>query len=225
MKKKSKSVKRSKKKEVNSKVMATVNETPKEIRVVKTNEIHQPKEVQKPVETKKTVDTSGKLKIMAIVVLFGILIYLVFLNLQNTLQFGPEIDQESFKEIFASAENVYIIMDVRNTNDPVNSNNVLQCGVDFAASSGMGGKTVVPMSFSNDGCVTPTGTLSLEDCTTMLKDGITVYVKAGNEQAKYYNAGMVVSVGSDYTLGACSINVIHLPVPVPQEGSNSTESS
>lgn len=192
----------------------------------KTEGLKQPAEVQKPAEIKKTDDTGGKLKLLAVVMLFGVLLYLVyyFMTLQS-LQFspGPEIDQDSFKEVFSSAQNVYIVMDVRNSNNSTISNNILQCGVDFAASSGMGGKTVVPLSFSDDGCVIPTGYISLANCSTMLKDGITIYVKAGNDQARYYSNGMVVSVGSGYTLGACGIKLINLPIPVPQENSNSTE--
>lgn len=208
-------------------IMTTVVEKPKAVEAEKTDEIKQ--EVKsKPEENKKTVDNLGKFKPLALVLLFGILIYLVyyFLNFQN-LQFfpGPEIDQESFKEVFASAQNIYIVMDVRNIKDPVSSNHVLQCGVDFAASSGMGGKTVVPLSFSDDGCIIPTGYIPPSNCSAMLKDGITIYVKAGNDKAKYYANGMVVSVGSNYTLGMCSINVVNLPVPVPQENSNSTEAS
>lgn len=214
MKKKSKS---SQKKLQIEPVPPTIVEKPKIEEVI-------PVEIKKIADSsdnKKIADSSDKFKLLAVVLLFGVLIYFVYhFYFQNQQFSGPEITQDSFKEIFSSAQNVYIVMDVRGAN---NSNSILQCGVDFAASSGMGGKTVVPLSFSDDGCVSPNGYIPFANCSAMLKNGITVYVKAGNSQVKYYKDGMVVSVGSNYTLGVCGIKV--LPVPIPQESSNSTETS
>ncbi|MEW6036237.1 MAG: hypothetical protein AB1529_06500 [Candidatus Micrarchaeota archaeon] len=117
---------------------------------------------------------------------------------------GQEVDAETFKGIFLDAEKVYIVMDVRSAPDGV-SNNVLQCGVDFAASSGMGGKTVTPLSMGREGCVAPDGVHTYDECFAMLKDGITIYVKDGPGGARYYSNGMVVTVGPEYKLGACGI--------------------
>ncbi|MFH0884124.1 MAG: hypothetical protein V1861_00255 [Candidatus Micrarchaeota archaeon] len=147
------------------------------------------------------------------IMVFGLLAAVLFLAYyfitlsENSFVPGTEVDAETFKGIFTHSENVYIVMDVRGAPDNVVANNVLQCGVDFAASSGMGGKIVTPISFGNDGCVTPDGFHKPKECFAMLSNGVTIYVKEGPGGAKYYSNGMVVLVGNQYSLGTCGIKV------------------
>jgi hypothetical protein len=174
--------------------------------------IEQPEMKEKPEMTKEKQDEIGfPYKLAAVAVLFIIAVcmtvYFVFIGYPNQ-QFipGTEITQEEFKDVFASAEKIYIVMDVRNANTSTISDNVLQCGIDFAASSGMGGKTVSYLSISSEGCVTPTNMDNQIDyCISMLQDGLAVYVMAGNGSATYYSNGMVVTVGENYTQGQCGI--------------------
>jgi hypothetical protein len=151
---------------------------------------------------------NSAIKTTAVIILFFaalLVAYYILAMPGNTFVTGQEVDAETFKNIFLDAQNVYIVMDIRGASDDIVSNNILQCGVDFAGSTGMGGKAVTPLSISNDGCVYPEGFLTTEDCFSMVKDGTTVYVREGAGGAKYYSNGMVVYVGSDYALGTCSI--------------------
>ncbi|MFH1785087.1 MAG: hypothetical protein ABH842_01540 [Candidatus Micrarchaeota archaeon] len=161
-------------------------------------------------EVVKSQDKGGKLKLVAVAILFLISVYLALYFITGS-QFipGTEITQDEFKDVFSSADTVYIVMDVRQIVDATTSNGVLQCGVDFAASNGMGGKTVIPLSISDDGCIIQSGATPTNDCISMLKGGSTIYVKGGTEQTKYYSNGMVVSVSGNYTLGTCGIKVLN----------------
>jgi len=153
-------------------------------------------------------EAGGLMKGFAVLALLCTAIFLAyyFISLpENSFVPGAKVDSETFKGIFLNANSVYIVMDVRGAGNNVVSNNILQCGVDFAASSGMGGKTVTPLSFGSEGCTAPDGQHPPKDCFAMLKNGITVYVKEGTGEVGYYANGMVVSVGPEYTQGTCAI--------------------
>jgi len=151
-------------------------------------------------------DQGSALKIFALVALLAAAIFLAYYFFtigERVFLTGSEVDAETFKGIFLDSENIYIVMDVRGAG---NGGNVLQCGVDFAASSGMGGKSVTPLSMSDEGCVAPDGSHSFKECFAMLKDGVTIYVMDGPGGAKYYTNGMVVTVGDQYAVGTCGIS-------------------
>jgi hypothetical protein len=121
---------------------------------------------------------------------------------------GPGVDAATFKDIFSNASRVHIVMDTRGVNDVNTSTNILQCGVDFAGSSGMGGKNVTHMALSNDSCVADDGDHTAEYCISELKNGVVINVKVGPGVADYYTNGMVVTVGSNYTVGTCGIRKV-----------------
>jgi hypothetical protein len=153
-------------------------------------------------------DTGSLMKGFAVMALLGAVIFLAYYIIslpENSFVPGAEVDAETFKGIFIDARTVFIVMDVRGAGSDAVSNNILQCGVDFAASSGMGGKSVTPMSFGPEGCVAPDGEHASKECFAMLKNGVTIYVKEGQGGAKYYSNGMVVSVGPEYSVGLCGI--------------------
>ncbi len=161
-----------------------------------------------PAEKEPVQKKGSALKTVAVVLLLVIALALAyyFLNQSsNAFTPGTSVDAETFKGIFESAANIFIVMDVRGVKDQKVSDNVLQCGVDFAGSSGMGGKSVTYFSLADDGCTAPDGKRDPQDCFSMLKNGLTIYVKQGPGGASYYSNGMVVTVGSNYTLGSCSI--------------------
>ncbi|MDD5172282.1 MAG: hypothetical protein PHF60_04575 [Candidatus ainarchaeum sp.] len=162
-----------------------------------------------PPEPKNEEPKKGKgsgFKIFVVLLLFAVAVVLAYYFITaSAFDTGPGVDAETFKNNFAAAETVYIVMDVRGVKDPTVSNNVLQCGVDFAASSGMGGKDAVYFSFGDDGCTAPDGPHPLQDCVSQLKNGLTIYVKEGPGGASYYSKAMVVTVGKTYTFGTCGI--------------------
>ncbi len=161
-----------------------------------------------PQSPKESSDSGGLMKGILIIALLASALFLAYYFItmpENAFVPGSDVDAETFKNIFLHSQNVFIVMDVRGVTDDAVSNNVLQCGVDFASSSGMGGKVVTPISFGNDGCVAPDGVHKAKDCFAMLKDGVTIYVKEGQGGVKYYSNGMVVTVGREYVLGTCGI--------------------
>jgi len=161
---------------------------------------------EEPAEPKSS---GNALKFLALFVLGVIVVGLVYyFFVYSVAHFIPatKIGAEEFKDIFLEANKVYILMDLRGASDTATRTNVMQCGVDFASSSGMGGKNVTPMSIDEDeGCITPDGEQPESYCFSMLRDGITVYVHGGDGGAEYYTNGMVVEVGPEYTLGTCAI--------------------
>ncbi|VVC02600.1 Uncharacterised protein [Candidatus Bilamarchaeum dharawalense] len=177
-----------------------------------------------PVPTKKD---NTILKWGAVIILLAIALFFVnfYLNPNQQFVFGKNITEDEFKDVFASAQKVYIVMDVRNSGDQTTTNNVLQCGVDFAASSGMGGKDVTPLSFADDGCIVPSGKKTMAECLPMINDGVVVYVRGGSDPAKYYSNAVLVSVGQQYAVGLCGIRLVQSSSSVPKEGANATETS
>lgn len=146
-------------------------------------------------------------KIAAVVLLAVLVLFMAwhFLNgAATTFVPGSGVDAATFKDIFSNASRVYIVMDVRSVTDANTSRNILQCGVDFAGSSGMGGKNVSYISVGDDGCVADDGKHTTEYCVSELKNGIVIYVKEGTSSSYYSNA-LVVGVGPRYTVGSCAI--------------------
>ncbi|MCI0503457.1 hypothetical protein L0Y65_01975 [Candidatus Micrarchaeota archaeon] len=153
-------------------------------------------------------EAGSPMKAFAVVALLCAAVFLAyyFITLpENSFVPGAKVDAETFKGIFLDAANVYIVMDVRGAGSAPVSTNILQCGVDFAASSGMGGKSVTYLSFGSEGCVAPDGAHPPKECFAMLKNGITIYVKEAPGEVSYYSNGMVVPVGADYVQGTCGI--------------------
>jgi hypothetical protein len=147
-------------------------------------------------------------KVLVVILLLVVAAYFLYRFVFEGSMFvpGSEVDVGTFKDIFSSAEKVYIFMDVRGVDNPSISTNILQCGVDFAASSGMAGKDVTYFSLADDGCIAPDGPHPDSYCFEQIKDGVTIYVKEGPGGANYYTNGMVVTVGSQYAIGTCGIH-------------------
>ena len=150
-------------------------------------------------------------KTIAVLVLVLAVFYFAFTTLQKqTFHFGKEITGNQFAAAFASAQKVNIFMDVQGLEaDDVLRKNVIQCGVDFSGSSGMGGKNVSYFSVDSASCVSYAGNSSsktgLNDCYAKVSSGLTIYVASGNS-TKFYDNAMLVGIGKNYTLGSCGIN-------------------
>jgi hypothetical protein len=143
-----------------------------------------------PAQEAPKPDKGSFLKLVAIGALLVVVLSLAYYFLMMSdysFATGTPVDMETFKGIFLESEKAYIVMDVRGQSDYHVSDNVMQCGVDFASSSGMGGKTVTPLSIGDNECIGPTGKRDFKECFTGLKDGITVYVRGGtSDSVSYY---------------------------------------
>lgn len=152
-----------------------------------------------------------RVKTMAVAVLALLVIILafyLFVFSPTTFVPGQSVSLDQFKGILTSAQTVYIVMDVRGVQDDTTRGNVMQCGVDFSASTFLGSKkNVIPFSFGDTSCFGPQGNSSLSSCASQLSGGTTIYIKGGAPAVQYYSNGMVVSIGKDYKLGGCSITM------------------
>ena len=153
---------------------------------------------------------SDRLKILAILLLAvaAAVFAAYFLTArENTINLGDEVDLTSFSSILFDAQDVFIVMDVRGVNNGSVKQNILQCGVDFAGSSGLAGKNLTFFSIdSGDSCTGMAGNYSISHCFDETKKGVTIYVKQGN-YTKFYTNAMVVGMGSNYAPNGCNIGV------------------
>ncbi len=177
---------------------------------VKKEKAPEPEQPAPPQAEPAAAPRDGKLKIVAVAVLAIVviaLIYLFFFMPSNRFVPGTKVDEVTFKDIFRNSENVYIFMDVRGASSPKVSQNIMQCGVDFAGSSGMGGKSVTPISIDLYGCITSEGEVSEEECFAQLENGLTIYITEDAQERSYlYSNGMVVGVSEEYAVGTCKIS-------------------
>jgi len=127
-----------------------------------------------------------------------------FLLPHDTFAPGAEVDSETFKDIFLKASNVYILSDVRGVTDSNTTQDILQCQVDFASSSGMGGKNVSYFSIGAEGCFATDGKHPDSFCFSQPGNGVTIYVHSGNI-THFYSNGMSVGVDNTYKFGTCGI--------------------
>jgi len=126
----------------------------------------------------------------------------------ETLILGNQVNAQTFLSEYGKNDVLYLVMDVRDASSQQAKTNILQCGVDFASSTGLLGKNLTIYSLDTEqGCVALEGSLPIEYCMKNINDnGMTIYIKEGNESRFYTNA-MVVGVGQNYTSGGCSINI------------------
>ncbi len=117
---------------------------------------------------------------------------------------GMDVDQQTFLEFFSDSQNVIIFMDVRGVSDPLIRQNIFQCGVDFAGSTGLVTKNTTYFSLGEVGCVTPLGENTDEYCYDRMKDAMVIYIKSG-EETTYHQKGMMVGINSDYDV-PCGIH-------------------
>ncbi len=151
------------------------------------------------------------MKSAALIVLFVLacvlVYYFLFYQNQNSFVPGTPINVNQFAQAFGTASNINIFMDVRGIKNSNTTENILQCGVDFAASNGMGSKNVTYFSAADDGCTSVDGKHTMDYCFSAIKNGLTIYITAGNSSS-YYSNGLVVGVGPTYKLGTCGIRVV-----------------
>jgi hypothetical protein len=171
-----------------------------------------------PIAAPKPRDWLPALKASCVVLLAVFVLWMAwhFLTLAPSNAFvpGPGVNASAFQSAFLNASHVYVVMDTRGLNGTI-SDNVMQCGVDFAYSNGMGGKTVSYLSLSDSGCLEATiagngsvmknsANQTVGGCISELDNGIVIYVESG-ANSYYYSNALVVGIGSNYTVGTCGI--------------------
>ncbi len=176
-----------------------------------------PAEHPGPVPPSKAVvadNKTNRLKTVAVAILalaVLALAYYYFALPGLTFVPGAEVSRESFAEILGNSTTVFVVIDLRGVQGDALRNSVMQCGIDFAGSTGIGDKEVIPLSLDSE-CFTPSGTKSISECTSMLDGGLTILIKGVPEGASpgasYYKNGMIVMVGSNYSMGGCSIKKV-----------------
>lgn len=166
-------------------------------------------EPRKEPEEEPEKDSGGLLRMIGILVVLVAVAALAFVMLVPQARFvpGPEVDKETFLELFDSAGRVIVVMDVRGVSDDITRRNILQCGVDFAGSSGLAPKNATYFSFGDVGCVTPDGETTDQHCMEEMKDAFVIYVHEGGATT-YHSRGVMVGVSAQYDLGTCGIHRI-----------------
>jgi hypothetical protein len=159
-----------------------------------------PQGVKKPI--------SDRLKWVAVLILAALVVILAaffYISSQSDFIPGQNVSADQFKGLLVSAQKVYIVMDIRGVQNSTLRGNIMQCGVDFASSTFLGSKTVIPMSFDSTQCIDADGTHPLSKCAAELKDGIAIDIRGGQPAVRYFSNGMLVTIGPEYKLGACGI--------------------
>ena len=126
---------------------------------------------------------------------------------------GKLTTNEDFAANLLSAQNVYLVEDLRNLSAyPISKNNIMQCTVDYAGSPGLVGKTVTIFAFDeNGGCQTSDGPTSMADCYAILEqaaedpDTAIIWIEKG-ETPEFYPRGLVVGLSDVYAYGFCRID-------------------
>jgi hypothetical protein len=195
--------KTSKKRSSKSKKKETPEKEPEMVHLEVSEELTkapEPKEPQK--------DNGGATKfllIAALLIAVAVLAYYFILQPKDQFIPGAVVDETTFLNNFDAAQKVYIVMDVRDIDDDLLRKNVLQCGVDFAGSSGVAPKNATYFSLGDAGCVTVDGPRTAEYCFSEIRKGMAIYVHEGNTFA-YYSNGISVGVNKSYELGTCGIH-------------------
>lgn len=134
---------------------------------------------------------------------------------------------EDFSENVASSAQIYIVMDLRGTTEGRERTNIMQCGVDLASSTAIGG---IPKSFysMDSECITTlddgtTLTVPLRQCLDEIdaaRDApgkAIFYIRKANETLIFENE-LVVGMGSEYGEMGCSINAEVTSSPAADAG-------
>lgn len=146
--------------------------------------------------------------LIAVVVL--VFVYFYYFIPEKVYEFSPgaEVNQRTFTRILEEANEVNIFMDIRGVDNENTRQNILQCGVDFAGSTGLGGKTVHYFSVDDEGCVAEDGRHEGYDyCFDALTSGVTLYVSEGNETT-FHTDSMLVGIDDKYFVGMCGIDTV-----------------
>ncbi|MEK6981519.1 MAG: hypothetical protein AABX38_01190 [Candidatus Micrarchaeota archaeon] len=152
----------------------------------------------------------------ALVVLSLFLIYLFFfqepdLSINDILR--DKTTPGQFVSAVISSNNIYIVQDLVNSNESVRKN-IQQCGIDFAGSAGLATKDKKIFAFEDGKCYRLDNSLSvpINKCLLEIKnnlDSVVFYIKQG-QTSTFYNQGILVGLGQNYSRGDCNVNFVNL---------------
>lgn len=112
--------------------------------------------------------------------------------------------KQAFEAYLASSNEMFIVMDLRGTDNSTIRNNIMQCGVDVAGSVALGGKNKTIMAIEEDSCFVYNNTKTVEYCLSLITDTPTFYI-ATNTETEYSEKMVTVDIGATYNLYDCHI--------------------
>lgn len=113
--------------------------------------------------------------------------------------------KEAFEAYLASSDEMFIVMDLRSTDNSTIRNNIMQCGIDVAGSVALGGINKTIMAIEEDSCFVYNGTKTVEYCLSLITDTPTFYI-ATNSETQYSEKMVTVNIGATYNLYDCHIS-------------------
>jgi len=143
--------------------------------------------------------------VASLVVLAVLAVYVILQN-QPVPEESP-VEPWVFVETLEKADKVYIVMDVRNASSSFESTNILQCGTDFAGSSGLAGKELVIFAMNESECATVEGKRSVQECVDEFMDGIAFHIVSG-DGTTYYKNRAEVGVNESYKMAECRVDAV-----------------
>jgi CxxC motif-containing protein len=149
-------------------------------------------------------------KTIATILLVVLAFTLVYMVLQGELEEKP-VDKETFLNSLAEAQRIFIIMDLRGVSNDVVRNNIMQCGVDFAATlplTGFPHENLTVYVLEDDKCTGTATTKTVKTCLDESNSGVSIIVTQNVKTTTYYKNRVIVKVGEQYKLGTCSIKKV-----------------
>lgn len=115
------------------------------------------------------------------------------------------VSPDVFVEELSNANELYIIQDLRTTNDAQIRQNIQQCGIDFASSRGLIDKNLTILAFEGTSCISLNKTESVPTCLENMNKRTTIYIQAGKTYTFYDNL-LVVGINGTYNYASCNID-------------------
>jgi len=130
-------------------------------------------------------------------------------NVTNKNDSSTFVNKTGEEGLFAynvyKANSIAIVMDVRGVSSANISDNILQCGVDFAGSSGLADKNKTILSFSDgDKCVGIKNmtNLTVDDCLNLLSDDVIIMIREG-DFSTFHTTSLTVGINEGYAPHMC----------------------
>jgi len=146
--------------------------------------------------------------VIAIIAIFFVASFMLGKEMRMELEYfkGELANSSAFSQSLASANKVYIVMDLREANETQRLN-IMQCGTDFAGSEGLVNKEITTYALEKDVCTTLEGMTSIETCVNnALNNGIGFYIYKGNS-TYFFKDKAIVGAGGNYQYKNCDISV------------------
>ncbi len=121
---------------------------------------------------------------------------------------GILADKSVFLSKLQSSGQVYLVMDLRNASE-LQRGYIMQCGTDFAGSTGLVGKDIVSYALEDASCTSIDGQMKLNDCINKAMGGVGIYIRSSGATA-FFSDKFIIGIGGNYTAGTCRVNIIEL---------------